>query len=430
MKVSFGMEFQTSNYNIMIKKDDDTVYYPSSRLNIDLADSTEGPRIEMTGDILTSEAMRLYSGYYRQKPSPINGFYKKWRDQTATSLQLSLQIQKKQQSVQQKIRIPITSDITEIFNDAEFLVTFETEEEWSTDRITIINGIITKLKMGASELEKTLTKITTKLKVSALKLLTVQSAPIRLLTDEEFPYKAGYTVKDVEDQTYYLMSHEKQMTLSRARFYTQITMGVSLEDIIQVMAILTDECRRCSEYLDPQDAEQLKIFPEIIAKIAQTVGIQIISSHRIVYSVLVLFIYSFRTKDNRKAAPFIVRHSMVHILKLLKPEQFVLLREWIVLFGDVEFAQYTQKLFNYLQISVLDDRKAMYQEIVQHQHLTQTTIFKFQDNIILLEFRYIYALLERWTGGDRLLTLTQLKGLPKIGSRGRPSSFAQTQTFL
>jgi len=428
MKVSFGMEFQTSNFNIMIKKDDSTVYYPSTRLDIDLEFGY--PNIEMTGDNLTSEAIRLYTGWYHQKPSPIGDFFKKWREQTASSIQLSMQLQKKQQLPLQKIKIPLHKDIIEIFNDAEFLVTFETQEEWETDRITLLNGIITKLKVGATELEKTLTEKTTKLKVAFLKLLTAQNAQIRTLTDEEFPYKAGYTLKDLDDQTYYLMSHEKQMTLSRARFYTQITMGVPLEDIIKVMAILTDECRRCAEHLDPKDAEQLKIFPEIIAKIAQTVGIQPIKDYPIVYIELVLFIYTFRTKEKRKAAPFIVRHSMVHLLNLLEPEQLILLGQWIDLFGDVEFAQYTEKMFNYLKIRIEAERKAMYPEMVQHQNLSQTTIFKFQDKIVLFEFRYMYALLEKWSGGDRLLTFAQLKGLPQIGSRGRPPSYTQIQTFL
>ena len=426
MKVSFGMEFQTSNFNVMIKKEDDsTVYYPSTRLDIDLEYGY--PNIEMTGDNLTSEAIRLYTGWYHQKPSPIGDFFKKWREQTATSIQLSLQLQKK---TLEKIKIPLQRDIIEIFNDAEFLVTFETKEEWETDRITILNGIITKLKMGASELEKTLTEKTTKLKVAFLKLLTAQNAQIRTLTDEEFPYKAGYSLKDLDDKTYYLMSHEKQMTLSRARFYTQITMGVGLEDIIKLMAILTDECRRCAEHLDPKDAEQLKIFPEIIAKIAQTVGVQPIKDYPIVYIELVLFIYTFRTKEKRKAAPFIVRHSMVHLLNLLEPEQLILLGQWIDLFGDAEFAQYTEKMFNYLKISIEAERKAMYPEMVQHQNLSETTIFKFQDKIVLFEFRYMYALLEKWSGGGRLLTFAQLKGLPQIGTRGRPSSFIPIQTFL
>lgn len=427
MKVSFGMEFQTSNFNIMIKREDSTVYYPSTRMEIDLTDTY--PNIEITGDTLTSEAMRLFTGWYHQKPSLIGDFFKKWRQQTATSIQLSLQLQK-QQAPRQKIKIPLHKDIIEIFNDAEFLVTFQEEEEWETDRITILNGIITKLKMGATELEITLAEQTTKLKVNTLKLLTAQNAQIRELTDQEFPYKAGYTLKDVEDQTYYLMSHEKQMTLSRARFYTQITMGVSLEGILKVMAILTDECRRCAEHLDPKDVEQLKIFPETIARVAQTIGVQAIKDYPIVYIELVLFLYTFRTKGKRKTAPFIVRHSMVHLLNLLEPEQLVLLGQWITLLGDAEFAQYTEKMFNYLKLSIQAEKKAMYPEIVQHQNLSQTTIFKIQDKIVLFEFRYMYALLEKWSGGDRLLTLTQLKSLPQIGSRGRPASFTQIQTFL
>ena len=430
MKVSFGMEFQTSNFNIMIKKEDNTVYYPSTRMEIDLFDGY--PNIEITGDNLTSEAMRLFTGWYHQKPSPIGDFFKKWREQTATSIQLSLQYQKKQQQQpsQQKIKIPLNKDIIEIFNDAEFLVTFQQEEEWETDRIMILNGIITKLKMGATELEMTLAEQTTKLKVATLKLLTAQNAQIRALTDKEFPYKAGYSLKDVEDKTYYLMSHEKQMTLSRARFYTQITMGVGLEYVIKVMAILTDECRRCAEHLDPKDAEQLKILPEIIARVSQTIGERPIKDHPIVYIELVLFIYTFRTKEKRKAAPFIVRHSMVHLLNLLEPEQLILLGQWIDLFGDAEFAQYTEKMFNYFKISIQDEIKAMYPEMVQHQNLSETTIFKFQNKMVLFEFRYMYALLEKWSGGDRLLTLTQLKGLPQIGSRRRPTSFFQIQTFL
>jgi hypothetical protein len=424
------MEFQTSNFNIMIKREDSTVYYPSTRMEIDLFDGY--PNIEITGDTLTSEAMRLFTGWYHQKPSPIGDFFKKWRQQTATSIQLGLQFQKKQQQQpsQQKIKIPLHKDIIEIFNDAEFLVTFQHEEEWETDRITILNGIITKLKMGATELEMTLAEQTTKLKVATLKLLTAQNAQIRALTDEEFPYKAGYSLKDVEDKTYYLMSHEKQMTLSRARFYTQITMGVGLEDVIKVMAILTDECRRCAEHLDPKDAEQLKIFPEIITRVSQTIGIQPIKDHPIVYIELVLFIYTFRTKEKRKAAPFIVRHSMVHLLNLLEPEQLILLGQWIDLFGDAEFTQYTEKMFKYLKISIQAERNAMYPEMVQHQNLSETTIFKFQNKMVLFEFRYMFAFLEKWYGGDRLLTFAQLKGLPQIGSRGRPPSYTQIQTFL
>lgn len=189
------------------------------------------------------------------------------------------------------------------------------------------------------------------------------------------------------------------MTLSRARFYTQITMGVGLEDILKVMAILTDECRRCAEHLDAKDAEQLKILPETIARVAQTIGVQLIKDHPIVYIELVLFLYTFRTKGKRKAAPFIVRHSMVHLLNLLEPEPLILLGQWIALLGDAEFAQYTEKMFNYFKISIQAERKAMYPEIVQHQNLSQTTIFKIQDKIVLFEFRYMYALLENGLEG-------------------------------
>ena len=115
MKLSFGMEFQTSNFNIMIKKEDDTIYYPPLRLNIDLSGDDSYPVIEMTSDRCTSQMINDFTEH---------DFLKKWMDQSATSLQLSLELQK-QQVFQQKIKIPFQADMIEIFNDAEFLVTWE-----------------------------------------------------------------------------------------------------------------------------------------------------------------------------------------------------------------------------------------------------------------------------------------------------------------
>lgn len=417
MKLSFGMEFQTSNFNIMIKKEDDTIYYPPSRMNIDLSGDDSYPVIEMTGDRCTSQMIKDFTE---------QDFLKKWMDQSPTILQLSLELQK-QQVFQQKIKIPVQDDIIQIFNDAEFLVTLGIDEDSKCERVSLLNGIIERLKLGATELEKTLMEKTTKLRVATLKLLSAQSSQIRPLSLQEFPYQAGYTLKDIEDKTYFLMSHQKQMTLSRARFYTQITMCVSLADIIKVLAILTDECKRCADHLDPEDAVQLEIFPQIITRLSVMIGIKPIKDNPIVYSMLVLFMYSFKTRANRKAAPFIIRHIMIDLLRLLQPEQLVLLRRWIELYGAPEFRGYSERIFYNLR---QQDEKKVSSEMWEYQNLYESTIFKIKDQLICFEFRYIYALLEKLSGGDRLLTFAQLKSLPQIGKRARPSSFTQTQTFF
>jgi len=422
MEITLGMEFQTPDYNVMVLSDQNKIlYYYSVKKNIELSDDT--PSIDMTGDAPTSQKIKFFNG---EGINPEQYFYNQWIQQKASQVQITLNIQK--QAVPKKFKIPINESILQIFNDAEFLITFTNIEKWEVDRLSVINGIINKLKMGSRDLEKTLKEKTTKLKVGSLKLLSTQNTQIRNLTSGEFPYKAGYSLTDLDQETYFLLSHQSGMTLSKAQFYTQITMCVSLMDIIKVMAILTDECKRHFNKLDPNDQQQLLIFPTIIEELVKIIGNKaLIKQFSSSYIICILLIYSFRTRKNRKASPFLIRHYMVNLINLLSELEQEIMGEWINSFQDDEMTDYTS--FIYANLRLQRDPKQLKSMMDQHQNNFTSTIFSLKNQFICFEFRYLYALLKAWTG-EELCTFQELKTIPLIRSRDGSTSIKPIQTFI
>jgi len=376
--ISIGMEFQTDDANFLLRRIEngqDIVYYTKERKSFEVDKNCNNYVISATGDACTNHFIKHFDTQHLKHGHEIAfGF----EDDRATDLYLK-----------------IDENMEQIFNDAEFDVLFPEPQEWGMDRISILNGIIESIKNGAGVLLQTLKTDTVRVRFSSIRL---DDQP---LDKKSFPYKQVFLFKD---KPYCIMTRLLQ-PFPEIRWFTQITLGIPFHQVLHVLRLLTAEMLQRADSLHAEDRQQLDIFLNAETDVARHVA----KEDATVYTMAVMLVYWIRTKANRKASPFIFRHYMTSLIKqILSPEETQRLVDVLHMISP----EYND-VFGILRLMALyhmDQRR-----IRHYQKTGPITTYEMKSNIILVEIRFVYALLDTWCRTDNgFHTLGALSRMPSL----------------
>jgi hypothetical protein len=204
------------------------------------------------------------------------------------------------------------------------------------------------------------------------------------------------------------MMTTKLQPLSALSYFTQITLGIPFYHVLDVLHILATEIGRANS-LREEDRVQLQIFLDAEKDVARCIN----KKDATVYIMAVVLVYWIRTKANRKASPFIFRHYMTYLLKILTPYQ-----KQIVVDCLHEISPTYIDVVGMLRL--MGDYQLHTNRISSYQNVGTTTIYEMKSNIILVEIRFMYALLDTWCESDGLHTLGTLSRMSAlVESRSR-----------
>jgi hypothetical protein len=376
--ISIGMEFQTEDANFLLRRIEngqDIVYYTTERKSFEV-DKNCNYVVSATGDACTNDSIKHFKTQHLKHGHEITfGF----EDDHVTDLYLK-----------------VDENMEQIFNDAEFDVLFpEPRELEMMDRISLLNSIIESIKNGAGVLLHTLKADTVRARLSSIRL---DDQP---LDKKSFPYKQVFLFKD---KPYCMMTRLLQ-PFPEIRWFTQITLGIPFHQVLHVLRLLTAEMLQRADSLHAEDRQQLDIFLNAETDVARHVA----KEDATVYTMAVMLVYWIRTKANRKASPFIFRHYMTSLIKqILSPEETQRLVDVLHMISP----EYND-VFGILRLMALyhmDQRR-----IRHYQKTGPITTYEMKSNIILVEIRFVYALLDTWCRTDNgFHTLGALSRMPGL----------------
>lgn len=193
-------------------------------------------------------------------------------------------------------------DLEEIYNDAEFDVLFTTPQHTPPDRDSILKGIHGAVVEGASWLRQTLQTYTTPSNKIVATILRPSDKKI------DFPYQQLWEIRDQDQHTVYCMLSPSLKPVASFSYFTQITMGIPIPHVLFVLRVITKELldNKGTNGLHQDDEKQLEILPEAELEVQK-----VMEKGDPLYDITVLMVYWIRTKPNRKASPFLIRHHMV-----------------------------------------------------------------------------------------------------------------------
>jgi hypothetical protein len=221
------------------------------------------------------------------------------------------------------------------------------------------------------------------------------------LDKKSFPYKQVFLFKD---KPYCMMTRLLQ-PLSEISWFTQITLGIPFHHVLHVLRILAAEMLQRASSLREDDRLQLHIFLDAETEVARHIE----KEDATVYTMAVILVYWIRTKANRKASPFIFRHYMTSLIKQIpSPEE----TQRVVDVLHRISPEYNEVLgiLRLMALYNLDQRR-----IRHYQKTGPITTYEMKSNIILVEIRFVYALLDTWCRTDNgFHTLGALSRMPSL----------------
>jgi hypothetical protein len=124
------------------------------------------------------------------------------------------------------------------------------------------------------------------------------------------------------------------------------------------------------------------------------------------HTILILFLYSFLTKGNRKASPFIFRHTMSDVLASLTPEEKSIIRNslinvmWNGYGSDITMYYDTVWYYGTEHSGIRDSEKKAYEKL----EITSTFEYvpKGLNSVVLVEIRYFNRLLNYIKRGKKV----------------------------
>lgn len=426
---SVGFEFQTPDANLLVQKegagkegDPIKLYYSSTYQQL-LLMNEDDVQLKVSGDGFTSPLVKKFCENWTKT------YLAKYGGGVSILLRCESDgpgKRKRQQSRHKEMRIDLDQNFNEIFNDLEFDFLFPKKKMLtSTSSQCILNGIKNAVKNAAETLLQSLKANTTSYSMTSL-LLNYEGKILGELTEKQFLYRRAFCFTPKDSAPVYFLS-PKNKTIPSFHYYTQMTLGVPLRHILDVMTVLNEECIRYQSHMHPHDLDQLSIFPTAKRDVDRVFPSD---THPVVYSIGVLFVYWSRTRTIRKSAVFILRHYMTRMIhKFLTTQERTILKYYIRqispdLTKELDQFSTLHGKTKHEPFSLLRNHAALFQGV------TTTTVFPLSledtkaatqyrlDTPILFEFRFLNTLLEGWCDKtSSLLTLPELSSIRVTADR-------------
>jgi hypothetical protein len=381
MKINIGFEFQTDQMSLVFPSRNDGkdyISHPAEHKEVQIIKKSNQKEMHLYGDRM-SDKIAWRESYNMIRDWMIDGNH---------SLRLAL-------STGRSVDVPLDSVSEFILNDAEFVVTYFETEEISLDGL--LSYIFTNVVRAAQEIHRAIKNNLSAASIEKSYLVKTRS---KAATS---PYKSLYCGKE-----FCLLSRINSET--PIEFYIQTTVGVPIGSAWSVMMVLNE-----AYMAHPNAVQSQKTSIESMRVIDQSC-----KSSTIVDVLYKLFMYSVATRQNRKAAPFAIRHNFLQLLKLMTPSQY---SAFVKRLPDEETIRYADRL--YFQ-PVKDHDTPKKQQYYQAKLFQGSTTISFipitlntdhpLETMIFIECRYLNTILlsalKRTQTHDHL-TLADLKSLPR-----------------
>ena len=293
--IDIGMEFQTmmAHLTFPIRKEGKNIlYHPETLSMVTLFEPTpkKNKKITMYGD-----SMSVKSDYYQ-----LMKMNKDWVEKGNHTLRFTL-------SNGSKEDIVLNKPFRDIMNDVEFVVTYFDKVEVDFTKDGVLSFIFAQVKKAGEEIQNQIKKLS----VQEILHTSVVGGRGRPATSCSPFHRLHYS-----ENKFCLMSKAPLVT-TPFPYYIQATLGIPLRYVWQVMLILNDA------YLATPNPVPEQILEMDIMKDINGVG----GTTSLVDILYKLFMYSFRTRKNRKASPYAIRVQFRQLLKLMTPEQYDFFRQ-------------------------------------------------------------------------------------------------------
>jgi hypothetical protein len=280
-----------------------------------------------------------------------------------------------------------------ITNEAEFIVTYPKAVKVELNKEAFLHHIVKKQEEALLEVRKHLEK-GKQSKITGLVGYVNDSKRGRNI---KVPYETLGLIGTGESARKYYVGYKVGETLRGLKFYVQCTIGIQLEYVVWALSIFADlySEMKVQNILEKDEIKKWKMVVEDCN--------QFNLSHYL-YSILVLVAYSFVSKGNRKASPFIVRHLFSEILLTLSHEEHVQIHNCLKTLdykdgNGVTFDKYYLNLMINGSYYARDTQKSY-----ENMDIVKTFEYvpKGVNSIVLVEIRYFNRLLNHIKRGKRV----------------------------
>lgn len=379
MKLSIGFEFQTNYLSLGFETNGDSVIDPTSIIY--------HPNILKKVDLKTNSqyTLTVYGDDISQKQDKIMAFQNlRYLANRYHFITLN---------DTEKIRLDTNYEY--LLNDAEFLVTYPNAHDVRLNML--LSYMEMKTKKGMELIEDYLKTNGKLIQIKSVKGSSISSS--RPKTENNFLFHSFYRIPK-QDENIVFFSKDKNPKLQNLSYYVQVTLGVDIENIWNVMKLLSEQVKNTPKIISSEKnkvAVLEKIENDLDTRFPESNTIQ----NKLIRVLYLLFVYSFKNQSEyKKSQPFIIRHHFVQLLKLLNKSQFDVMVSWLntidlKILANQLYTKPTVFHVRQTQLTEEQDNKYLAQKEVQGT-LTVTT-YPITPNglqtIILFEFRYWNAVL-------------------------------------
>lgn len=257
-------------------------------------------------------------------------------------------------------------------NDAEFIFTYP--QPISTSNV--VQNIIDYLKKALEYLCETHLPNPPLL---IQKINVVRTNGREMNYTKPFPFKQIFLSKDRDDIAY--LSKGDAIIIQEAPFYVQATIGCKWNQVISILNQLIDQY--CAIVPPHHQIPRIHLFHEIQNEVKQSFP----KLKPLLYTFIVLYLYTFVNMVKIKKAVFIIRHRFKHIVSLLTFDEFE-----TVLINVQTLVTKNPDLFNGSYGMLLRLRNDEY-ESQEYAIIVTRYPFESFDSMVLFEFRVIHPIL-------------------------------------
>lgn len=386
MKISIGFELQTNHLSVGLETFDQSIdpipiiFHPESFTIIDLKTTPQyvlavyGDALSQGDDVVNSRIIRKYlkERYHTIILNDVN-------------------------------KIIIDENFEQLQNDAEFLVTYPKIQNITIKQL--LPFMESKTKEGIMSIHDFLKTKTSYVPIKSIKGISSKST--RPKTQMNFPFHSflrvpNHNIQEIDkERTSYngiFLSPVTKPKLEDFSYYVQVTLGIDLENVWEVMKLL-------AEYViqTPKIIQSEKNRAKTLQKIEDDLNLRYPGSelHKLPRALYLLFVYSFQNRSiDKKSEPFIIRHHFVELFKLMNEPQMNLMSSWLYT-DELQYLAYQLYLRPSMIIIPKKQRtpqqqtKAREQKIYQGVNYVGTYPIKPDGlkTMILFEFRYWNAVL-------------------------------------
>lgn len=406
--MSFGIELQAPSSIILFShknEDDDTVlYFPSTFRKIKISDN---PKLEFYGDAITDPDLHLDMRKLH-KTYPYNQY------------DVQLSYNDKSYSI-----LDTQNDLS---NDLEIVITYPNLYKVTDITSFLLNKVMESYKRVDDIFNRGHIKQIDSFNYNQMNGRKFKKIPIESFSKFQW-YDLIIPTPVKKEPVHILTKGNKRPT----HFYVQITVGVKFDHLLDTFEYFKNEYKKIpidkrnyseDQYIDLID----RIKNELIERKSESV-----MKKKKIFTIYVLFIYICKTRSKPKKYPFLIRHHLTSIIKLLTDSEFKIFLSWLGYQQQFEATELRNirhyQAFDRFGPTRSKDLDDLYKAEGCDGISSMYSLLKGK-LIFLIEFRYYNNILNNYLGRDNhLLSYDDLRHIPYIQSYTRSSIPIHTQIY-